>query len=103
MPSYVAALGQARPAINVAALVGHSTLRVATMDDPYRAAPPAEQAKMADLMLEATPAGAAGFSSGLFYEPTAASDTAEVTLSLPRAAYPGGVYAALIRDEAKDV
>ena len=33
MAAYVAAVGEARPAVNVAALVGHSTLRVATMDE----------------------------------------------------------------------
>ena len=37
MAAYVAAVRRAQPAVNVAALVGHSTLRVATMDDPYRA------------------------------------------------------------------
>ena len=46
MAAYVAAVDAARPAVNVAALVGHSTLRVATMDDPYRPATRAEQARM---------------------------------------------------------
>src|SRR6266550_4726249 len=46
MATYVGALGEARPAVNVAVLVGHSTLRVATMDDPYRSATPAEQSRM---------------------------------------------------------
>src|SRR4051794_27817618 len=32
MAAYVAAVGRAQPAVNVAALVGHSTLRVATME-----------------------------------------------------------------------
>src|SRR5436309_6118924 len=38
MAAYAAAVDDARPAINVAALVGHSTLRVATMRDPYQPA-----------------------------------------------------------------
>src|SRR5216683_5611802 len=42
MAAYVEAVGQARPAVNVAALVGHSTLRVAAMGDPYRPATRAE-------------------------------------------------------------
>ncbi|SAL50694.1 N-acyl-D-amino-acid deacylase [Caballeronia udeis] len=103
MRAYAQAVDAARPAVNVAALVGHSTLRVATMDDPYRAATSAEQAKMADLMREAMAAGATGFSSGLFYDTNAASDTAEVTLLARIAAEAGGVYTAHIRDEAKDV
>jgi N-acyl-D-amino-acid deacylase len=103
MQAYAEAVDAARPAVNVAALVGHSTLRVATMDDPYRAATPAEQAKMADLMREAMAAGATGFSTGLFYDTNAASDTAEVTLLARIAAEAGGVYTSHIRDEAEDV
>src|SRR5258708_9791957 len=38
MGAYAAAVSAARPAVNVAALVGHSTLRIATMSDPYRPA-----------------------------------------------------------------
>jgi N-acyl-D-amino-acid deacylase len=34
MAAYAAAVDAAHPAVNVAARVGHSTLRVATMDDP---------------------------------------------------------------------
>jgi N-acyl-D-aspartate/D-glutamate deacylase len=52
MAAYVAAIAAARPAVNVAALVGHSTLRVATMDDPYRPATPAEQSRMCELLRE---------------------------------------------------
>ena len=103
MRAYAQAVDAARPAVNVAALVGHSTLRVATMDDPYRAATPAEQAKMADLMREAMAAGATGLSTGLFYDTNAASDTAEVTLLARIVAEAGGVYTAHIRDEAEDV
>ncbi|WOD14327.1 N-acyl-D-amino-acid deacylase family protein [Paraburkholderia kirstenboschensis] len=103
MQAYAEAVEAARPAVNVAALVGHSTLRVATMDDPYRAATPAEQAKMADLMREAMAAGATGFSTGLFYDTNAAADTAEVTLLARIAAEAGGVYTSHIRDEAEDV
>jgi N-acyl-D-amino-acid deacylase len=73
------------------------------MDDPYRAATPAEQAKMADLMREAMAAGATGFSTGLFYDTNAAADTAEVTLLARIAAEAGGVYTSHIRDEAEDV
>src|SRR2546427_8091394 len=38
MAAYVAAVARARPAVNVAALGGHSTLRVAARDEPYRPA-----------------------------------------------------------------
>src|SRR5213079_606946 len=49
MADYVSAVESTVPAVNVAALVGHSTLRVATMEDPYRPATRAEQARMAAL------------------------------------------------------
>src|SRR4030095_13775529 len=67
MASYVAAVAAAKPTVNVAARVGHSTLRVAAMDDPYRAATGAEQDRMCELLREGMDAGAIGFSSGGFY------------------------------------
>ena len=67
MADYVRAVESARPAVNVAALVGHSTLRVAAMDDPYRPATRSEQAHMATLLRGGMEAGAIGLSSGVFY------------------------------------
>ncbi|MBP8295186.1 MAG: D-aminoacylase [Burkholderiales bacterium] len=103
MRAYAEAVDAAQPAVNVAALVGHSTLRVATMDDPYRPATAAEQARMVELMTEAMAAGATGLSTGVFYAPGAAADAAEVTLLARVAAAAGGVYSTHIRDEAVHV
>ena len=103
MDSYARAVDAARPAVNVAALVGHSTLRVATMADPYRAATPAEQARMVELAHEAMAAGAAGISTGVFYATGAAADIAEVVMLAKVAAEAGGVYSTHIRDEAQKV
>ncbi len=50
MAAYAAAVADAQPAVNVAALVGHSTLRVATMRDPYKPATPGEQQAMVDVV-----------------------------------------------------
>ena len=80
MAAYVAAVDAARPAVNVAALVGHSTLRVATMDDPYRAATASEQARRCELLREGLAAGATGLSSGVFYATGAAADIDELAL-----------------------
>jgi N-acyl-D-amino-acid deacylase len=99
MAAYVAAVDAARPAVNVAALVGHSTLRVATMDDPYRAATPAEQARMGELLREGLAAGAAGLSSGVFYATGAAADIDELALLAGIAGAAGGVYTTHIRQE----
>ena len=103
MAAYVAAVDAARPAVNVAALVGHSTLRVATMDDPYRAATPAEQARMGELLREGLDAGAAGLSSGVFYATGAAADIDELALLAGIAGAAGGVYTTHIRQEMDKV
>jgi N-acyl-D-amino-acid deacylase len=103
MAAYVAALGEARPAVNVAALIGHSTLRVATMDDPYRPATPAEQSNMVELLREGMDAGATGLSSGVFYATGAAADIDELALLARIAGKAGGVYTTHIRDESDNV
>jgi N-acyl-D-amino-acid deacylase len=99
MAAYTAAVGAARPAVNVAALVGHSTLRVATMDDPYRAATHAEQTRMGELLREGMDAGAIGFSSGVFYATGAAADIDELALLAGISGDAGGVYTTHIRQE----
>src|SRR5438477_11314293 len=103
MAAYVGALGEARPAVNVAALVGHSTLRVATMDDPYRSATPAEQSRMVELLREGMDAGATGLSSGGVYAPGAAADFDELALLARGAGDVGGVYTTRIRHESDKV
>ena len=103
MAGYVAAVEKARPAVNVAALVGHSTLRVAAMDDPYRPATAAEQSRMIDLLREGMDAGATGLSSGVFYAPGAAADIEELALLARIAGDAGGVYTTHIRDESDKV
>jgi len=103
MRAYADAVAAARPAVNVAALFGHSTLRVATMDDVYRPATAAQQQRMVELARECMDAGAIGFSSGLFYPTNAPADVQEVTLLARVAADAGGVYTTHIRDETKHV
>ena len=103
MAAYVAAVEAACPAVNVAALVGHSTLRVATMADPYRPATREEQAKMAALLREGMDAGAIGLSSGVFYAPGAAADVDELALLAGIAGEYGGVYTTHIRQEMDQV
>jgi N-acyl-D-amino-acid deacylase len=103
MAAYVAALEKAQPAVNVAALVGHSTLRVATMDDPYRPATRDEQSRMVELLREGMGAGATGLSSGVFYATGAAADVDELVLLARVAGDAGGVYTTHIRDESDKV
>jgi len=103
MAAYAKAVEAAQPAVNVAALVGHSTLRVATMDDPYRPATRDEQAHMAALLREGLAAGAIGLSSGVFYAPGAAADIDELAMLAAIAGEAGGVYTTHIRQEMDQV
>lgn len=96
---YAAAIDDARPRVNIAALVGHSTLRLRCMADLERAAEDAEISAMADALDAALQAGALGLSSGVFYAPARAADVAELTALAGVVAKARGVYTAHIRDE----
>ena len=101
--SWVAALKKKPAATNVAALVGHSTLRAATMDDLDREATGAEIAAMQRLLVEALEAGAIGLSTGTFYPPAVKASTEEIIeIGRPLAAH-GGVYVTHMRDESARV
>ena len=97
--SYVAALEAARPAVNVAALVGHTALRSNHLDRLDRAARPDEIAAMRAQLAEALANGALGLSTGLAYGNAAAAPTEEiVALAEPLAAV-GGLYCTHLRTE----
>jgi len=100
---YVGALRDAPAATNAALLVGHSTLRVATLVDLERPAHPAEIERMRGLVREALAAGAIGVSTGLYYEPAAAAPTEEVIEVCRPLAEFGGLYCTHMRDEAEKV
>jgi N-acyl-D-amino-acid deacylase len=101
--SYIAALRAAPAATNCALLVGHTSLRVATMDNLDLPASDAEIASMRALVSEALQAGAIGVSTGLFYEPAIAAPTEEViAICHPLKAF-GGLYCTHMRDEADGV
>ncbi len=76
--SYFTALDRAPPAINAAALVGHSSLRVLAMDRLDRAATPDEVRAMRRILEDGLEAGAIGFSTGLAYRTAIAAPTLEV-------------------------
>jgi N-acyl-D-amino-acid deacylase len=90
-------------ATNVAALVGHSTLRAAAMDSLDREATPAEIAKMQALLVEALDAGAIGLSTGTFYPPAVKASTEEIIeIGRPLSARQG-LYVTHMRDESSKV
>lgn len=89
------------PALNVIPLVGHTSLRVAYMDDVERTANAQEIQAMQEGLREALEAGAFGLSSGLFYPPATAASTAElIAVVEPMAQLGTGIYATHLRDEA---
>jgi len=101
--AYVQALKDAPPATNCALLVGHSMLRVQTMDTLERPAGEAEITRMRELVEEALAAGAIGGSTGLYYEPAIASSTEEVIEVFRPLGKRNGLYCTHMRDEADKV
>lgn len=99
MADYAAAVDAAHPAVNVAALVGHSTLRVGSMADIHRKASPTEIDAMRARLAEGLSAGAIGFSTGLWYKTNSAADMEEVVALAELLADVGGVYTTHMRDE----
>jgi N-acyl-D-amino-acid deacylase len=100
---YFGALERSPAAVNVAALVGHSTLRVMTMAALDRPAEPAEIEAMQALVDEALKAGAIGLSTGTFYPPAAHATTEEIiAVGQPVGAH-GALYVTHMRDEADQV
>jgi N-acyl-D-amino-acid deacylase len=97
--AYVEELGAHPAAINCAPLVGHTTLRVVTLDDVNRPATGAETAHMRDMVRDALAAGAIGVSTGLYYEPASAAPTEEVIEVCRPLPEFGGLYVTHMRHE----
>lgn len=101
--AYTAAIGAARPAVNVAALVGHTALRSNQMERLDRPADSAEIAGMRAQLEEALAAGALGLSTGLAYLSAYASTTEEVMeLAQPLSAA-SAVYVTHLRTEGDGI
>ncbi|WP_310422998.1 D-aminoacylase [Mycoplana sp. BE70] len=99
MAEYIEAVEAASPAVNVAALVGHSSLRVAAMGDLNRPATDCEIEDMRLMLAAALDDGAIGLSSGLYYPPARAAVIDEVVPLAREVALAGGVYTTHMRDE----
>lgn len=98
---YMDAIDRCRPALNVAALVGHGTLRTTVLGEDQRRAPTTqEMLEMKRLLREALEDGAVGLSSGLIYAPGIHANTDEVADLASVLAERGGVYASHVRGES---
>ncbi|HEY2466583.1 MAG TPA: D-aminoacylase [Terracidiphilus sp.] len=96
---YVSALDSAHPSVNVAALIGHTSLRSNHLDHLDRTATDSEVEAMRAELADALAAGALGLSTGLAYSSANAASTEEV-LSLAYALIgANAVYATHMRTE----
>jgi len=101
--AYLDAMRRAPAAVNVAPLVGHTTLRARCVADLGRAATAAEVAAMQAHVRKALEAGAIGVSTGTYYPPAAAATTEEIIEVCRPLSGDGrrccGVFATHMRDE----
>lgn len=97
--AYAQAVEQAAPAINVAALVGHTSLRSQVMQDLERPASKEEIAAMRASLEQALAEGAIGMSTGLAYRNARQAPSAEVAALVRAVSAAGGIYTTHLRDE----
>jgi N-acyl-D-aspartate/D-glutamate deacylase len=100
---YLDAIDGATPAVNVATLIGHGSVRRDVIGLQRRAPSAEELDRMRAIVRDAIADGAVGMSSGLIYVPGIFSDTDEVVALASAAAEMGGVYASHIRGEGRDL
>jgi N-acyl-D-amino-acid deacylase len=101
--AYLDALRRTPSSVNVAAMVGHTTLRVVTMSQLDRPASGDEIAEMRRLVDESLQAGAIGMSTGTFYPPAFHATTQEIIeVGRPLTARKA-LYVTHMRDEADKV
>jgi len=100
MASYLDVLESQGTSLNVAALVGHGSVRRQVMGTERRAPTPTELETMKRLVAQAMEQGAFGMSSGLIYVPGTFSKTDEVIDLANVTAEYGGIYFTHIRNES---
>ncbi|WP_176052277.1 N-acyl-D-amino-acid deacylase family protein [Paraburkholderia caribensis] len=97
--AYVDAVNEAKPSVNVGALIGHTALRNNHMDRLDRAATREEIDGMRVQLEEALANGALGLSSGLAYGSAFAAPTEEVMALAEPLAVAGALYTTHMRTE----
>lgn len=100
---YAAAVDAARPSVNVAALIGHTSLRANHMDRLDRPATPEEIAGMRAQLAEGLEHGALGLSTGLAYLSAISAPTDEVVALAEPLAAAGGIYTTHLRSETEAI
>lgn len=100
---YVQAIELVRPAVNVAALVGHTALRNNHLDRLDRVANAEEIVKMSKQLSEALDNGALGLSTGLAYLSANSASTEEVIELAGSLRGASAIYATHLRSESNEV
>ena len=100
---YRAAVEAANPALNIAALVGHTALRSNHMDDLQRTATASEIQGMRQQLRESLEAGALGLSTGLAYASAFNAETDEVLQLAAELSAFGALYTTHLRSEFEPV
>jgi N-acyl-D-aspartate/D-glutamate deacylase len=96
---YFDLLDRQPPGVNIAALVGHGTVRLGAMGTDAREPTGTEMQAMKEVVSEGLDAGAVGFSSGLIYDPGRHARTDELVELAALMAGTGALYATHMRDE----
>lgn len=96
---YAAAVDACQPGVNVAALVGHTSLRASCMAQLDRPATQDEIDWMRQQLQQALAAGALGLSSGLAYQSASAAPASELLALAEPLASAGAVYTSHLRTE----
>lgn len=100
---YLHAIDDARPSVNVVPLVGHLSIRIKHVRDLSRTANGGESQAMWQEVSDALDARAFGLSTGVYYPPGRAADTAELLHVCAALKGRDAVLAMHIRDEADGV
>lgn len=103
MASFFDRLDAEPPAVNAAALCGHTTLRLGAMDTVDRPASDDEIDAMRDRLAEALDAGAIGLSTGLAYAPAMPAPTREVLRLAELLGPAGAIYTTHLRYEEERI
>ena len=101
--AYADAVNASRPAVNVAALVGHTSLRNNHMDRLDRVATAGEISAMTMQLREALDHGALGLSTGLAYLSAYSASTEEVMALAKPLSEAGAIYTTHLRSETQAV
>jgi N-acyl-D-amino-acid deacylase len=97
---YLDSIERVKPAINIASLVGHGTIRLNVMGFENREPTKEELNEMKELARDAMREGAFGMSTGLIYPPSAYASTEELIELSKVIAEGGGIYVTHLRSES---